>query len=72
MHDQELFEVAIMNVNLKKIDIIEPAVKINTAMKAIGAEPPEIKISDVGNAILCIPDILFGKLVNATEIQEGE
>jgi len=73
MHDQELFEVAIMNVNLKKIDIIEPAVKINTELKTIvGPAPPEEKFIGAGNAICILDSLLFAQLVNAEELQEGE
>ena len=62
-----------MNVNLKKIDIIEPAVKINTELKTIDRPaPPEENFIGVGNAICILDNLLFARLVNAEELQEGE
>ena len=39
MFHQELFEVDMMNINLKKIRILEPKVKITTGLKTIAREP---------------------------------
>lgn len=61
-----------MNVNLKKIIINRPAVKINNELKVIyKPEPPEKKFADAGNAIPCIIlPALIGFIGNATAVPE--
>ena len=61
-----------MNVNLKKIIINRPAVKINNELKVIyKPEPPEEKFIGIGNAIpYLIYPALIGFIGNATAVPE--
>lgn len=73
MRYKKLFEVAIMEVKVKSISINSPAVKINTELKTIDRPaPPEENFIGAGNAICILDNLLFARLVNAEELQEGE